>query len=254
MGEKELRKLNRKGIFTIAQLSCIFRLRKRGKRVKRHNQPHSFALQASAIRDKKIYVLKPPPIPSSPVRIYLDIEGNSERTFVYLLGMIVDDRGTETRYSFWADRPEDEETIFRELLEIISRYEDFRLVHFGSYETAFLRRMSKSFVGHPALTKLTDRSFKILSLAYSHIYFPLYSNGLKAIGSYLDCTWSDPDASGLKSIILRSKWERFHEQNLKQELVRYNLKDRMALKKVAQLVYKIGEEPTEENSERRRCA
>jgi predicted RecB family nuclease len=33
MGEKELRKLNRKGIFTIAQLSCIFRLRKRGKRV-----------------------------------------------------------------------------------------------------------------------------------------------------------------------------------------------------------------------------
>jgi predicted RecB family nuclease len=60
MGEKELRKHNRKGIFTITQLSCTFRLRKRGKRVKRKNQPHYFALQAAAIRDKKTYALKPP--------------------------------------------------------------------------------------------------------------------------------------------------------------------------------------------------
>jgi predicted RecB family nuclease len=43
MGEKELRKHNRKGIFTVAQLSCTFRLRKRGKRVKRNDQPHYFA-------------------------------------------------------------------------------------------------------------------------------------------------------------------------------------------------------------------
>ena len=56
MGEKEFKRLNRKGIFTIAQLSCIFRLRKRGKRVKRQHHPHYFALQAAAIRDKKIYV------------------------------------------------------------------------------------------------------------------------------------------------------------------------------------------------------
>ena len=185
IGEKEIRKLNRKGIFTVAQLSCIFRLRKRGKRVKRQNQPHYFALQASAIRDKKIYVLKSPPIPKSPVRIYLDIEGNSERSFVYLIGMIVDDRGTETRYSLWADRPEDEERIFRQMLDIISRYEDFRLIHFGSYEAAFFQRMKKTFTGNPALTKLTERTVNILPTLYSHIYFPLYSNGLKSIGGYL---------------------------------------------------------------------
>jgi predicted RecB family nuclease len=52
IGEKEIRKLNRKGIFTIAQLSCIFRLRKRGKRVKRQNQPHypSFAEQTYRLK------------------------------------------------------------------------------------------------------------------------------------------------------------------------------------------------------------
>src|SRR5262249_6507229 len=121
MGEKELRKLNRKGIFTIAQLSCIFRLRKRGKRVKRQHHPHYFALQAAAIRDKKIYVLKPPPLPSSPVRIYLDIEGNSERSFAYLLGIIVNQEGDVTQFSFWAHTEDEEQTVFRRMLEIVSR-------------------------------------------------------------------------------------------------------------------------------------
>jgi hypothetical protein len=249
MGEKELRKLNRKGIFTVAQLSCIFRLRKRGKRVKRQNQPHYFALQASAIRDKKIYVLKPPPIPNSPVRIYLDIEGNSERSFIYLLGMIIDDRGTETRHSLWADYPKDEALIFREMLEIVSRYEDFRLIHFGSYETAFLRRMTKLFVGHPMLSKLTERTVNIFPTIYSHVYFPLYSNGLKAIGGYLGCRWTDPDSSGLKTIMLRSKWEASHDDALKRQLVQYNLEDCMALKKIAELVYRISEELTGEKSQ-----
>ena len=249
IGEKEIRKLNRKGIFTIAQLSCIFRLRKRGKRVKRQNQPHYFALQASAIRDKKIYVLKPPPIPSSPVRIYLDIEGNSERSFVYLLGMIVDDRGNETRYSLWADRPEDEELIFRQMLEIVSRYEDFRLIHFGSYETAFFRRMKKTFTGHPTLTKLTDAQSTYYRRSIRIFTFRCTQMDSRRSAAILVARWSDPDASGLKSIILRSKWETLHDENLKQELVRYNLEDCMALKRVAELVYKIGEELTEEKSQ-----
>jgi predicted RecB family nuclease len=248
LGQKEIRKLNRKGIFTIAQLSCIFRLRKRGKRVKRQNQPHYFALQASALRDKKIYVLKPPPLPRSPVWIYLDIEGNSERSFVYLLGMLVDDRGSETRYSLWADRPAHEELIFKQMLEIVSQYEDFRLIHFGSYEAAFFRRMKKAFTAHASYTKLIERSVDILPTISSHLYLPLYSNGLKSIGGYLGCTWSEPDASGLKSIVLRNNWEKLHEESLKQELLTYNMEDCVALKTVAELVYKIGEELTDDRS------
>jgi predicted RecB family nuclease len=199
MGEKELGKLNRKGIFTVAQLSCTFRLRKRGKRVKRQEQPHYFALQAAAIRDKKIYVLKPPPLPASPVRIYLDIEGNSERTFVYLLGMVVDERGVETRHSFWADCEDDEGMIFRRMLEIVSRHEDYTLIHYGSYETSFLRRMKKASGRDPVVARMFNRTVNLLSIIYSHIYFPLHSTGLKEVGRYLGCSWSDPDASGLNS-------------------------------------------------------
>ena len=46
VGDKELRKLNRKGIFTLTQLSCTFRPRKRGKRVKRKSYNYYPALHA----------------------------------------------------------------------------------------------------------------------------------------------------------------------------------------------------------------
>jgi hypothetical protein len=158
--------------------------------------------------------------------------------------MIVDDHGTETRHSLWADHTEDEKLVFQEMLEIVSHYEDFRLIYFGSYEAAFLRRMTKEFVVHPTLTKLTERTVNILPTLYSHVYFPLHSNGLKAIGSYLGCRWTDPDASGLKTLMLRSKWEASHDDALKRQLVQYNLEDCVALKKISELVYRISEELT----------
>ena len=47
MGEKEVNRYARKGISTVTQLSCTFRLRKRGKRVKTQQRPHYFALQGA---------------------------------------------------------------------------------------------------------------------------------------------------------------------------------------------------------------
>jgi predicted RecB family nuclease len=169
MGAKEIQKFNRKGIFTVAQLSCTFRLRKRGKRVKRQTQPHSFALQATAIRDKRIYVLKPPPLPASPVRIYLDIEGDTERAFVYLLGMLIVENGSERWCSFWADSKDDEWTIFRQMLRIVSKYDDFVIVHYGSYETAYLKRMQKIVGPKATVSKVLARSVNILAIIYQHI-------------------------------------------------------------------------------------
>jgi predicted RecB family nuclease len=241
LGDNEIRRLSRKGIFTITQLSCIFRLRKRGKRVKTRQRPHYFALQAAAIRDNKIYVLKPPPLPTSPVRIYLDIEGDSERSSAYLLGMVIDDGDIETRHSLWADTRDDEQAIFRQMLNIVNQYDDYTIIHYGSYETSFLKRMKKAFGRNSLVTKLLSRTLNLLAIIHTHIYFPLHSNGLKEIGQYLGCKWTDPDASGLKSISLRSSWEKHHDVALKWQLEQYNLEDCVAMKRIAELVYTISE-------------
>src|SRR5262249_20582728 len=78
LGEKEIERYERKGIFTVTQLSYTFRLRKKGKRQRQQKQPHYPALKALAIRDKKIYVLGALDLPVCPVRIYFDIEGDPE--------------------------------------------------------------------------------------------------------------------------------------------------------------------------------
>jgi predicted RecB family nuclease len=56
-----------------------------------------------ALREKKIYVLGTPMLPTVPVRLYVDCEGDPERGFVYLIGLTVVGGGEEKHYSFWAN-------------------------------------------------------------------------------------------------------------------------------------------------------
>jgi predicted RecB family nuclease len=87
VGAKELRRYNRKGIFTLTQLSCTFRARKNGKRVKRADHRRYVALQALAIREKKVHIFGTPDAPCKPMEVFFDAEGNEDASFVYLLGI-----------------------------------------------------------------------------------------------------------------------------------------------------------------------
>jgi predicted RecB family nuclease len=207
MSAKEIKKYNRRGIFTLTQLSCTFRPRKRSKRSKYTSQPHQPALQALAIRDKKIYVLGTLELPSCSTRIYFDIEGDPERRSAYLLGMIMERNGTEERHSFWVNTQAEESQLFQQFLDVVTLFEDYYLYSYGSYEVAFLRRMIKESGRHELAEKILTHSVNILSIIYSHVYFPTYSNGLKDIGRYLGFRWTAADASGIQSIVWRKKWE-----------------------------------------------
>src|SRR5277367_3448503 len=63
----------RKGLFTLTQLAHTFRPRRRGKRSDTPSRVRDHALHALAIRDKTIYVLGQPKLPTASIRIYLDI-------------------------------------------------------------------------------------------------------------------------------------------------------------------------------------
>jgi predicted RecB family nuclease len=248
LSEKEIKKHNSKGIFTTTQLSCTFRPRKRATRVKQRNHPYYFALQALAIREKKTYVFGIPDLPVSAVHIYFDIEGDSERSFAYLLGMIIDENGSEKRYSLWADDKAQEARIFQQFLDIVNQYDDFCLFHYGNYESAFLRRMRKHAKRKKLLDKVISKSFNILSVIHSNIYFPTYSKGLKDIGKYLGCTWTEETASGTQSIVWRKSWEINGNEELKRKLTIYNDEDCNALKRVTECIYAISTQSTQAHS------
>jgi predicted RecB family nuclease len=243
IGPKEIKGYARKGIFTVGQLSHTFRPRRKGKRAEPGSQKRHVSLQAMAIRDKTIYVFGLPQVRTSPVKVYFDIEADPEEAFVYLIGMIVVDGTAERRFSFWADQKQDERALFEQFLAVVSKFDDLVLYSYGSYETAFLKRMQKDPDLKPQVDRVLAASVNILSVIYAHIYFPTYSNGLKDIGTCLGCTWTEPNASGLQSMFWRAKWDSTQDEAWKQKLIQYNLEDCVALKVVTDQACALVAEP-----------
>ena len=237
--EREVKAYARKGILTVTQLAHTFRPRRRRRRSKNGGHGHQPALQALAIRDRRTYVFGSPRLPDAPVRVYLDLEGKPDQRFVYLVGVILTDGSSESRHSFWADRPEDEPRIFEQFLRLLRPYEDFRVFCYGSYERAFLKRMRKCARRKRLVDRVLTRMTNVLSIIYDHVYFPAYSNGLKDVARALGSAWSDPDASGLQSLVWRARWEQAGEEALKQRLLRYNLEDCAALRRVTEVLFAI---------------
>ena len=203
ISENEVKQFARKGLFTVTQLAHTFRPRRKGKRQGPGFQQHHHSLQAMAVRDKRIYVFGTPELPTKPVRIYVDMEGDPDKNFVYLIGMIIVRGNTESRHSFWADGKEQETQIFESFLAEVAKYEDSSVFCYGAYERAFLKRLLKQTRRKAIADRVLNALFNVLSVIYGHVYFPTYSNGLKDIGRCLGCSWSEPDASGIQSIVWR---------------------------------------------------
>jgi predicted RecB family nuclease len=241
MNDQEIRKRARRGIFTLAQLAHTFRPRRKAKKDLHKPGKRQHALHAMAVRDRKVYVLGSPAIPAASARIYLDVEGKPDESFVYLIGMLVVRGGVEERHSFWADSKEQEQAAFEHLLAEASRHEPFVMFCYGGYELAFLRRMKKQASNKEAVDRLLGSVVNVLSVVYSHLYFPCHANGLKDIAGFLGCTWSEPDASGLQSLVWRARWEETGDETWRRKLCIYNQEDCTALRKVTEFIGGVAE-------------
>jgi predicted RecB family nuclease len=246
MGQKEIKRFARKGIFTIIQLAHTFRPRRRGKRTPPKNNRRYHALHALSLRDKRVYVFGTPQLPEAPINVYLDIEGDPEQGFDYLVGMIVVEGESEHRYSFWADKRDDEDRIFEQFLRTVTQFQDFRVFAYGGYERAFLMRMRKRAIRKAPVDRVLKALVNTLSLLYSHVYFPTYSNGLKEVAACLGGSWTDPGASGIQSLVWRVRWEETHSEEWKQKLITYNLEDCAALKRVNEFLRTCCAKPAQE--------
>jgi hypothetical protein len=80
----------------------------------------------------------------------------------------------------------------------------------------------------------------VLSVVYAHAYFPCHSNGLKDVAGCLGCSRSDPQASGLQSVVWRKRWEATHADEWRDRLVPYNREDCAALRRVTEFLRENG--------------
>jgi len=228
MTPKLMNRLQRKGIFTVNQLSYLYKPRRNRKRRKRRPLGFDFALQALALRNRKIYVYETPSIPVQETEIFLDIEGLPDLAFDYLIGIIVVSATRVERYSLWADMLEDERRIFESLLRIVEDHPAAPIYHYGNYELKRIISAAKKY--NITLANIEHRLINVTSFIFGKIYFPTRSNSLKDVGKYVGATWSIQDASGLLSIAWRLQWDLSKDVTLKQKIMTYNIEDCEALR------------------------
>jgi len=224
---KTIEKYKKKGIFTIQQLSYIYKPRRRKKQAK-ELITHNLELQALAIRTDKIYVQQLPELPKQSTRLFLDIEGIPDQKSYYLIGVLVCKDETTICNSFWADKTVDEAQIWQQFLSFLNDYPDAPLYHYGNYESKAIDILGKRY--NTNVVYLQNRLINIVNSIFGKIYFPVYSNRLKEIGNYLGATWSSSDASGIQSLVWRYLWEESQNEKHKKLLIEYNLGDCIALK------------------------
>lgn len=226
--KKAISKYEKKGIFTIKQLSYLYKPRKQKKRARTKALLHKFELQALAIRMNKIYLLKTPDITRQSIEIFLDIEGVPDQNFYYLIGLVIYEDDKYHQYSFWADTSQDEEAIFKEFITKINEYSKSSIYHYGSYENKAIKQLGERY---DVDTKVIQgRMVNLNHFIYGKIYFPVYSNSLKDIATFIGFTWSSQNASGLQSIVWRHYWNKTQEPKYKKLLCNYNKDDCYALK------------------------
>jgi predicted RecB family nuclease len=242
MTVKERKKLHDKGIFTVTQLSYTFRPRRRPKKLRDKRDKYYHSLRALAIRQKKIHIIGSPEMTIEGTPVYVDVEGVPDRDFYYLIGVRIGNPDSPVQHSLWADSAGDEMTIWKEFIRILSNVKDPILIHYGSYETVFLKRMGDRYgvpFSESKVKRAMQTSKNVLSTIFAQVYFPTFSNQLKDIGHFLGVRWNGPVLSGFQSLACRLEWEQSLSPELKASLMAYNREDCIAIESVSSHLTKI---------------
>lgn len=248
MTAKERVKCEEKGISTITQLSYGYRPRRR-----RHIKPaavhgdravkHDHKLKALAIKKAQIHVVGSPSLSIEGTRVFMDVEGMPDRDFYYLIGLRHETQGTHVEQFFWADGPNNEGDIWRQCLRALKEIDNPRIMHYGAYESRFLKHMKEKWKltddDAEFVNRIVDGSVNLLARMYGRIYFPTYSNGLKEVARWLGFGWTWLHASGATAIILRRCWGLTSDDGLRRELIAYNTEDCRAAEVVAEALAHI---------------
>ncbi|MDA3906886.1 MAG: TM0106 family RecB-like putative nuclease [Bacteroidales bacterium] len=237
--DKIIEKYKKKGIFTVQQLSYLYRPRRRRKQKSKPIVSHNIEIQALAIRTDKTLVQLLPELSRQPIEIFLDVEGNPDKDTYYLIGLYVIDNQKIATYSFWANNASDDVHIWQQFLLKISEYPNSPIFHYGNYDAKAIEMLGKRYKTNTAA--IQSNLINISNSIFGKIYFPVYSNRLKVLGNYIGATWSSNIASGIQSLVWRHLWEVTHDEKFKQLLITYNLEDCQALKLLTDKLLRIQE-------------
>lgn len=227
MTPRLMARYRKKGIFTVTQLSYVYRPRRSRKRPLKPKSHFNVELQALAIRTGKTYVHDLPTLSRAPVELFIDLEGIPDQRFNYLLGVLVVEGDSKSYHPHWIGDSPKEGLLWTAIKSFAKRFPTAPIYHYGSYEPKAIESMARKHGQSAASIK--SRLVNLSGQIFGRIYFPVRSNTLKEIGRFVGATWRSPDASGLQSIAWRYAWEDGRDSAHKKRLLQYNEDDCLAL-------------------------
>jgi predicted RecB family nuclease len=167
-------------------------------------------------------------LPTAPVELYFDIEAAPEHNLIYLHGVLVVDRHsqTETFYPMMAHSQVEEAQIWQQFLDLVWRYPDAPIFHFCPYEVQTVRRLGEFYntpahLIEPLMNRFVDLHERVTRVAI----LPVESYALKPIARWLGFDWRDADASGAQSICWYDQWITTGDPQYLNAILRYNEDD-----------------------------
>ncbi|MFN6464424.1 MAG: TM0106 family RecB-like putative nuclease [Nostoc sp. DedVER02] len=197
-------------------------------------------VQAQSALEKRPIVL-PYPLPienitfTAPIELYFDIEAQPDLDLDYLLGVLVVDRlaNTEKFYSFLADKPEDEELIWQQFLDLVWQYPEAPIYHFCAYELDTVKRLAKLYnTPYSSVRPVLNRFVDVYEQLTESVALPIESYALKAIARWLGFEWREKEASGAKCIYWYDQWLETGDRTLLEIIQSYNEDDCRATHRV----------------------
>lgn len=167
-------------------------------------------------------------LPTAPIELYFDIEAAPERELIYLHGVLVVDRQTQTDsfHALVAEHPDDEQHIWNEFLALAHRYPTAPIFHFCPYECQTVRKLAELYETplaeiEPILNRFVDVHDRVVEMAI----LPIESYALKSIARWIGFDWRDQGANGAQSIYWYDQWLETGDRTFLDTILRYNEDD-----------------------------
>ena len=191
----------------------------------------SLVLQAKACLENRAIALPtardltPEDLPVAPIELYFDIEAQPQLNLSFLHGVLLvdrrqttpDNKPVEKFHYFLAEKPEEQQLIWKQFLAFVWTYPTAPIFHFCPYEAQEIKTLAKRYDTPASLWKpVIDRLVDIHELVTRNVVMPVESYSLKAIARSLGFQWRDPSASGLQCIAWYDAWLK-SQDNLQGE-------------------------------------
>lgn len=186
-------------------------------------------IQAQSLLTNEVIWLGDAAIPESKTRLYFDIEGDPLLGVEYLFGFWVVEDGVEPYFEYFvAEKPDDEERMWRSFLDWMERLpQDYCIYHYADYERARLIALEQQYGGALRIGEFKSRLVDLAKVVQECVILPLYFYSIKDIAKseFLNFKWRHQQAGGAQSIFWYEKWLETGNQTILQEIIDYNEDD-----------------------------